>query len=270
MLTIQDQYTRPLVQSVELADTLRLFGRALAGKSGAERFATGLQLQEDLRKRPNGYVDALDRVDALRSDPEYVNRLAIGERSCCPPGPNTSPMCTLDGRRICDYDRVGDRDPGLAGNTAFSLSPQPAASFSWWRPKLIRFFAHDTTNPSIPRWEGLFVTLITVGAHPVEGFSTAPAAGVAAGVHAGDFVVPDNSGVPVGWPDFSNDANSNQLVFSGIGLWNAGITYSTYLTVMGNGMRVPGQECRVHPDSSPLPPPAGGAVPSSAYPGGRF
>lgn len=257
MQIIRDQYTDGLMRSTELRDALRHIGRALAGKSGAERFATSLQLQSDMRTKRVGYVEALDAVDRRRNDPDYVNRIAIGERSCCPPGPNTSPMCTSDGRRICDYDRVGDRDPGVAGNGIFTLTPAPAAGFAFWRPKLVRMFAHDTVNPSIPRWEGLFITLTTIGAHPVEGFATPPAAGVVAGVHFGDYVVPDNSGVPVGWPDFSNAANEQALVISGIGLWAAGVTFSSYVTVMGNPLGKNGEECRVNGGSTTIPPVAG-------------
>lgn len=262
MRTINDQYTAGLRNSTELRNALGIFGRAMQGKSDpAERFAVSLQLQSDLRKHdPSGYAAALDAVDKLRSSPDYVNLLAVGERTCCPPGPNTSPMCTLDGRRICDYDRVGDRDIGVAGNGIFTLTPQPAAGFSQWRPKMVRMFAHDVTNPSIPRWEGLFITTITIGQHPVEGFSVAPAAGAVAGIHFGDFVVPDNSGVPVGWPDFTNEALSNQLTISGIGMWSADIDFTAYVTVMGNPIKN-NAECRVNGDSSPLPPtPYGGTA----------
>lgn len=270
MQAINDQYTAGLVGSSELREAIGMFRGALRGKTGADRLAAGLQLQSDLRRKGGGYIDALAKVEALRSDPDYVNRFAVGARDCCPPGPNTSPMCTADGRRICDYDRVGDRDPGIAGNAVFTLTPNPAAGFAWWRPKMVRMFAHDTVNPSIPRWEGLFITLITIGAHPVEGFATPPAAAVTDGVHFGDFVVPDNTGVPVGWPDFSNVANAKNLVISGIGLWAAGVTFSSYVTVLGNPLDPNGAECRCNGDSSPVPPVNGNGAFTTGLGGRRF
>lgn len=239
--TLQDQFSRPLMQSTSRNNVLALFADALRGKDLDERVATGEQLAVDLRK-PSGsrlmldaqhYVHDLDKVDARRSADDYENELAVGDR-CCPPGPNTGVYCTADGRRICDYDRVGQRTLSVTGGGIITLSPQPGASFSWWRPRLIRMFAHDVTNPSIPRWEGDFLTLIQIGQHPVEGFSTAPAAGVVDGIHMADFVTPDNSGIPVGWPDFSITGQSNQLTVSGISLWQVGVLQLAYLTIMGN------------------------------------
>lgn len=273
MKVIFDQYTPALMGSTELKDALALFGNALAGKEGAERIDVGRELVEDARRKRIGYVEALDAIDARRSSPDYRNEVAIGRRGapdldwrdevaiggdCCPPGPNTTPACTVDGRRLCDYDRVGNRTLAFAGQTTFTLAPSPAAGFAWWKPKLVRGFAHDNTNPSIPRWEGLFITLITIGAHPVEGYSTPPAAGVVSGVHFGDYVTPDNTGIPVGWPRFSNAAQENALSIQGFSLWGAAISTIAYFSVMGNPLNENGKECRVNGNSNPLPP-----IPSS-------
>lgn len=253
-----DQFSRPFYHSHELATAKDHLRGALASTlDRRERLAIGQDWAESMRKRRPAFVEALDNIDHRRREPDYRN-MAIGD--CCPPGPNSTPGCTIDGRRICDYDRVGDRDSS-AGNAAFSLSPQPQSSFSWWRPKLVRLAAFDSTNPSTPRWEGLFITSITVGQHPVEGFSDDPSATVTSGVHFGDFVVPDPTGVPVGWPDFSNDANANQLVIDGIGLWNANITVLTFCTVMGNPLdNRAGVDRRCNNSAPPVPPMPGGST----------
>lgn len=268
MQVTHDQYTRPIVESAELRDALRSFRAAMgAEKDHTERHARGQQWQEDVtrRGRRSTFVEALDAVDARRSDPNYVNRVAIGDRpapgngmsctSCTVPGPNTSVYCTVDGRRLCDYDKVGQRTAALAGNTvALSLSPQPSAGFAFWRPKMIRGHAIDATNPSIPRWEGIFLTGITVGSHPIEGFFTSPAAGVVDGIFFGDWVTPDPAGIPVGWPKFSNTSNALSLQVSGIGLWNAGVSFIAGVTVFGNPVSLEGMESRCHPQATPLPP----------------
>lgn len=188
------------------------------------------QAAHDLTRRGHRCVSELARLDDL---------IAVAG-DCCSPGPNTDPRCTRDGRRICDYDRIGDRDDVTGGDQPFSLSPEPQAGFSWWNPALFRMYAHDQSNPSITRWEGLFITLITIGSHPVEGFNAQPAAGVNQGIAVNDYVVPDNSGVPVGWPVFSNSANSNQLEIAGIGLWPAAVNYRVFCSVMGNPRKSPG------------------------------
>lgn len=264
MQRIQDQFTKSLVRSPSRSNVLKLFAAALITTDVEERKARGLQLAEDLRRPASSslvldaqqFVHDLDAVEARRSDPEYRNELAIGD-ACgdwCPPGPNTSLMCTADGRRICDYDRVGARTESVAGQGVITLDPQPSAGFSWWIPRLVRMFAHDVTNPSIPRWEGDFITAITIGSHPVEGFSNPATVGQLSGIHMGDFVVPDNSGVPVGWAPFSNDANSNALNISGISLWQVGVNQYAYITVMGNPSKNGDFGSRCHPSSTPCPP----------------
>lgn len=267
---LSDQHTRPLLHSTELKNVIHLFRDALAGKQGEERIATGQQIAEDMRRPAagaklldaQGYASALDAVDLERSASDYRNTLAIGDARCCPPGPNTSPACTADGRRICDYDRIGARSDDTNGQAVFSVTPAPAASFAWWRPRLVRSFAIDTTNPSIPRWEGDFVTVLTIGDHPVEGFNNAPTVLVTQGVHLGDYVTPDVTGIPVGWPDVSNVANSNQIVMSGISLWQAGVHQFVFLTVMGNPLKSEGGDPRRCHPGSPNVPPVGSATPN--------
>jgi hypothetical protein len=265
---LQDQHTRGLRNSTELKNVLHLFADAMRGKKGVERTAIGNQLAVDLRRGASssillaaqGYTEALDKVDADRSSEGYRNTLAVGDARCCPPGPNTSIGCTADGRRICDYDRIGARSDDVNGQGVITIEPQPSAGFSWWRPRLVRGFAHDVTNPSIPRWEGDFITLIQIGQHPVEGFSAAPSVTEQQGVHFGDFVVPDNSGIPVGWPEFSNEANSNQFIMQGISLWQAGVHQYAYFTIMGNPLDSrTGPAMRCNPESTP-PGPVGGAT----------
>lgn len=271
MQRIQDQFTRPLLSGPSRSNLIKLFATALVGASDVdERNARAQQVALDLRRPASSsivldaqhFVADLDAVDARRSDPEYQNELAVGEQcgDWCPPGPNASVMCTADGRRICDYDRVGARTESVAGQGIITLNPQPSAGFSWWVPRLVRMFAHDVVNPSIPRWEGDFLTSITIGSHPVEGFSNPATVGQLSGIHMGDFVVPDNSGVPVGWSAFSNDANSNGLAISGISLWQAGINQFAYITIMGNPSRdgAFGNTGRCHPGSVPCPPCDGG------------
>lgn len=263
---LQDQYTGPLVRSTELGNVIHLFRDALEGKQGEERTATGLQIAEDMRRpaasskllAAQGYASALDQVEVHRSSLEYRNELlAVGDARCCPPGPNAGVYCTVDGRRICDYDRIGGMSDDVNGQAAFTVSPQPSASWAWWRPKLVRSFAIDVTNPSIPRWEGDFVTILTIGDHPVEGFNTAATITARQGTHLGDYVTPDVTGIPVGWPDVSNTANANQLTFSGISFWQAGVHQFVFLSIMGNPIKN-GELRRCHPDSVPVPPVPGG------------
>ncbi len=270
---LRDQYTGPLVRSTELGNVIHLFRDALAGKRDRDdRLATSQQIAEDMRRpaagskllAAQGYASALDDVDVHRSSPEYRNTLAIGDARCCPPGPNTSVYCTVDGRRICDYDRIGGMSDDVNGQAVFTVTPQPSASFAWWRPKLVRGFAIDVTNPSIPRWEGDFVTVLTIGDHPVEGFNTAPTIAVRQGVHLGDYVTPDVTGIPVGWADLSNTANANQLVFSGISLWQAGVHQFVFLSVMGNPLKN-GEVRRCHPESVPVPPMTGNGSSTGNY-----
>lgn len=267
-----DQYSRPLVESVTMKEALGAIQHALKGKHGGERTATAQELVASARaKRTGGRLHgvianaarALDEIDALRQAPEYRRNVAVGAGQCydngCSPGPNSSPLCTRDGRRICDYDRVGVRQAVVAGTTIFSLSPQPGSGFPFWRPKMARANAIDSANPSIPRWEGLFVTQLTVGGHPVEGFNAAPAAGVTQGVSLGDYVVPDPSGIPVGWPEFSITGQARELVFAGISLWNAAIGFNVMLTVLGNPLEtMNGRDCRCHQGSSAVPPAGNG------------
>ena len=269
MQRVHDQYTPVILGSPELASGLRLFRRALSGQTDPdERTARGLQFAEDLRRGSgHDFAKMLDAIDARRSAPNYVNRVAVGDRcstACVPPGANADPMCTADGRRICDYDRVGARSNAFAGQTTFAISPQPTSTYAFWRPRMVRGHAIDAGNPSIPRWEALFITNITVGGHPIEGNSATPTTAVLDGFFFGDYVVPDASAVPVGWPAFSNTANNRQLVITGVSLWAAAINTIAALDVLGNPMSaLDGNPCRTHPDSTPVPPVAG-----SSYTGG--
>lgn len=268
MRIIEDQYTRGLMGSRHIATVIAALSAA-ARSSDASALEQGAH---DLRSKGNAWLDELDRVGDLRSHPGYVNKVAIAGpgAGCCPPGPNTNPMCTRDGRRLCDYDAVGVRTGATAGNAIFNLSPQPAAGFTRWRPKLVHGFAFDSGNPSVPRWEGLFVTNITVGQHPVVGYSTAAAAGVLDGQPFADWVTPDPAGVPVGWPDFTPTALQRALVISGIGLWNVGITFIAQITIYGNPID-DDQNCekRCNPGSTPVPPMGGSNNYASAGSGVR-
>lgn len=265
-LRIVDQHTRGLVLSDDALNFRRRLAAALLTTDrGDEKIAIGQDFAHTATRRRDAFVRALEVV-ALKRERGDSHPVAIGEGLCCPPGPNTQVQCTIDNRRMCDYDRVGNRTLTTAGNAQFTLEPQPGAGYSFWRPKMVRGWAHLTSNPSIPAWEGLFITNITVGSHPVEGFSTAPAAGVQDGIAFGDYVVPTTDAVPVGWPVFSNEANSNQLVITGIGLWPAASAYIAYITVLGNARKaLDGNDCRVHPDGPRIPPVAGNGSVTTGY-----
>lgn len=265
----EDKYTRPLMQSHERADFTSKLAAALSGKSPEERIAVGQDFAETHARRGNrhAFVSALAEVDARRE------AVAVGE-GCgqpmsCSIGPNTQPHCYVDGRRLCDYDRVGVRTVSTAGDAVFTLSPQPAAGSAYWRPKATRMWAIRASDPSIPAWEGLFITSITVGTAPVEGFNNAAAAGQLQGVAFADYVVPDWDAVPVGWPVFSNDANAQQLIISGIGLWPTASNYIAGVSVLGNRFNpANATESRCHDGSTRIPdmPAAGSYTAGGSYP----
>lgn len=264
-----DQYTNPLLKSQHRKVLSRYVAGALRGKSASERVAVGADLSEGIMRHSTRagfeHVDELRRVFELRSEPEYKHRrrVVVGDacNSCTPPGPNMDPNCTADGRRVCDYDRIGYRTASTAGNAIFTLIPVPAAGNSWWAPRMARAYAHLTADPSIPAWEGLFLTTITVGTAPIEGFNTPPAAGVQSGVHFGDFVTPTPPGIPVGWPRISNAANERNISIGGIGLWPAASSFIAYITILGNVLPTcDGQPGRINPGSTPVPPMPGTSV----------
>ncbi len=266
MRVIADQFTSGLVAESR-GFRSRLADALASARSSSDRIAIGQEVAFDAQRRRTDFARALEVVAGRRERGES-RAVAVGD-GCCPPGVNTQPQCTIDGRRMCDYDRVGHRTLTTAGNGVFSLIPQPSAGNSWWRPKMVRSFAHLTSNPSVPAWEGLFITSITVGTSPVEGFNNPAAATIQDGIHFGDYVVPDTSAVPVGWPKFSNTANSNQLILSGIGLWPVASAFIAYVTVLGNTLNDAGQDCRVN-DKSPRVPamPTGG--PSTGVAGRNY
>lgn len=258
-----DRFTRPLVESVERRDFTTRLGIVLAlTVTPAQRVAVGNEFAETMRKKKHAFFDALERVDAERErdarEPAR-KKVAVGADGCgqppCAIGPNTDRRCYVDNRRLCDYDRVGFRTLTTAGNTIFTMTPEPAAGSAWWRPKATRMWAIRTDDPSIPAWEGLFITSITVGTSPVEGFNTPAAAGVQAGVFFGDYVLPDGDAIGVGWPIFSNVSNAQQLIISGIGLWPAAAAFIAGISVLGNKWDPStATESRCHNGSAPLPP----------------
>lgn len=262
-----DKYTRPLLESpARLAFAIYLAG-ALKGKDHAERVAVGQDLAEHVgvgRGSRHEFVQALAAVDERREQHarERAAGIAVGD-GCgqpmtCAIGPNTQPQCFVDGRRLCDYDRVGSRTASTAGNAIFSLQPEPGAGSVFWRPKGVRASAVRASDPSIPAWEGLFVTGITVGTAPVEGFNNAPTATITDGIFLGDYVVPDGTAIPVGWPPFSTLAMKQQLQIFGIGLWPAASAYFAGVTVLGNRYDpATASESRCHPQASSVPPVAG-------------
>lgn len=256
MQIIADKYTRPLITSHERASFFAVIAAALVGvRSAPERVAVAADVAERRRRRGDGFLDALAKVDKLREQRVAVGDVGCGQPPTCPIGPNTQRQCYIDGRRICDYDRVGSRTLTTAGNAAFAIVPAPAAGSAWWRPKATRAWAFRTDDPSIPAWEGLFITSITVGTAPVEGFNTlAPTAATQQGIFFGDYVVPDGDAIGVGWPVFSNTANEQQLSIQGIGLWPAAAAYIAGFSVLGNRYD-PGTatESRCHNGSAPLP-----------------
>ena len=259
-----DQHTAPLLQSKARADLRTYIALALGGRSPDERVAVGAELAESIMRHRTQtrfeHAQELEQVARLREAPDYHHRrraaVAVGDacNSCTPPGPNTDPNCTADGRRACDYDRIGFRTLSTAGNAAFALTPVPAAGNSWWVPRMARAYAHLTADPSIPAWEGLFLTSITVGTSPVEGFNLPPTAAVQAGVHFGDFVTPTPPGISVGWPRISNAANERNISIQGIGLWPAASAFIAYFTIMGNVLPTcDGQPARINAGSTPVP-----------------
>lgn len=254
-----DRFTAPLMTSPERRHfAARLAAAlALAGDRHDERVAIGQSFAEDHAN--HDFVRALADVDRRRAAGESVAVAGVCGTGMppanCGTGPNVEPHCYTDGRRLCDLDRVGARTGSIAGNGTFSISPQPGAGSAWWRPRAVRGYAFRTADPSIPAHEGLFVTSVTVGTAPVEGFNTPAAAGVTDGISFGEYVVPDLIAVPVGWPIFSLTNLAQALVVSGIGLWPAASTYIAGLTVLGNRSGGPSDpnESRVHPGSSALP-----------------
>lgn len=260
-----DKHTQALITSQHRRRLAAYIRGAMEGKDTAERLAVGADLADTIIRhssRPSfEHAQELARVAELRG-------LAVGEscNTCVPPGPNADPLCTADGRRVCDYDRIGFRTLTTAGNGAFQLTPVPSAGNAWWKPRMTRMYAHLTADPSIPAWEGLFITSITVGTSPIEGFNTAPAAGVQTGVHFGDYVTPTPPGIPVGWPSISNAANERQIVIDGIGLWPAASAYIAYVTILGNIIPTcDGEPRRVNAESMPLPRVAGTTVGKSGW-----
>lgn len=255
-----DQYTAPLLNSQSRKTLSRYIAGALRGKSTDERIAVGADLAEGILRHSTRpvfeHADELRRVHELRHARARDAALAVGDNcnACVPPGPNADPMCTADGRRVCDYDRIGFRTLTTAGNAAFQLTPVPGAGNSWWKPRMVRMYAHLTADPSIPAWEGLFLTSITVGTSPIEGFNAPPTAAVQAGVHFGDYVTPTPPGIPVGWPSISNQANERSISIDGIGLWPAASNFIAYVSILGNVLPTcDGMPKRINGDSVPVP-----------------
>ena len=159
---------------------------------------------------------------------------------CYNTGSQVRPGCGKALKPLCDVQKVGTIERGIAPQTPFTINPAPLRS-DLFQALAMRNTVSGNTDPSVNG--RLLIQQVEVNQAPQEAFSTAPGVAVTSGVWSDDYVLPDGYGVPVAWAPFTQANLIQTLTIGGVNLNPAGgITLDYQVSLYGNSLAavVPG------------------------------